>query len=318
MTEIDPASVRGGPVPSRVACIGECMVEFKEQPDGLFQRSYGGDTLNTAVYLARLGVAVDYVTAVGDDAWSDEMLAFWRAEGVGTGLVPRLPGRLPGLYVIQTDGRGERRFLYWRDSAAARHLFDHFDPARLDAFDVLYVSGITLSIYPHDVRERLFGVFARARARGARVVFDTNFRSRGWPDLPVARTVYETMLAAADIVLASVEDLVPVFGPAYEAALLRHARRAEVALRLSHPASRVRHDGGDTMVQASPVARVVDTTAAGDSFAAAYLAARLGGASPETAARAGHALAGVVVGHPGAVIARAAMPPSTWCEEAGA
>ena len=299
----------------RVACIGECMIELKEQPDGLLRRSYGGDTLNTAVYLARLGVTVDYITAVGDDAWSDEMLASWRAEGIGTALVPRLPGRLPGLYIIQTDEHGERRFLYWRDSAAARQVFDHFDVARLDAFDLLYVSGITLSIYPASVRDSLFQVLARARSRGTHVVFDTNFRPRGWPDMEVARTTYQAMLAISDIVLASVEDLSPVFGPDFEATLLRHAPRAEVVLRLSHPASRVRHDGGEAMVRARPVPRVVDTTAAGDSFAAAYLAARLDGASPETAARAGHALAGVVVGYPGAVIPKTAMPSLTWCEE---
>src|SRR3954447_7034899 len=92
------------------------MIELREMADGRFSRGYGGDTLNTAVYLARLGVAVDYVTALGDDLWSDEMLAGWAAEGVGTGQVARLPGRVPGLYIIQTDAHGERRFSYWRDS----------------------------------------------------------------------------------------------------------------------------------------------------------------------------------------------------------
>ena len=53
---------------------------------------------------------------------------------------------------------------------------------------------------------------------------------------------------------------------------------------------------------------VVDTTAAGDSFAAAYIAARLAGEDPVEAARAGHGLAGVVVCHPGAIIPRAVMP----------
>jgi len=53
---------------------------------------------------------------------------------------------------------------------------------------------------------------------------------------------------------------------------------------------------------------VVDTTAAGDSFAAAYIDARLGGVDPVEAARAGHRLAGVVVCYPGAIIPRLAMP----------
>ncbi len=318
MIETRWAFRRGEHGQPRVACIGECMVELKERPDGLLRRSYGGDTLNTAVYLARLGAAVDYVTALGDDVWSDEMLAFWQVEGVGTALVPRLPGRLPGLYIIQTDSLGERRFLYWRDSAAARLLFDHFDTAVFKTFDVLYLSGITLSIYPDADRARLLQALGEARSQGAAVVFDTNMRLRGWPDLQVARRVYETMLAASDIVLASVEDLLPIFGPDYEATLMRHAGRAEVVLRLNHPASRVRHGGKEFHVKARPVPRVIDTTAAGDSFAAAYIAARLEHAPPEVAARAGHALAGVVVGHPGAIIPKAAMPSMPWLEEAEA
>src|SRR5258708_22769680 len=104
---------------ARVACIGECMVELRQAPRGLYSRSFGGDTLNTAVYLARLDVKVDYLTALGDDALSDEMIAAWTAEGVGTRRVLRLPGKLPGLYMIQTDAGGERPFFHLRENSAA-------------------------------------------------------------------------------------------------------------------------------------------------------------------------------------------------------
>ena len=284
------------------------MVELREGPDGSLRRGFGGDTLNTALYLARLGVAVDYVTAVGDDEWSAEMVARWEAEGVRTDLVRRLPGRLRGLYVIQTDPSGERRFLYWRDRAAARDVFHHLGLAALDPFDLLYLSGITLSIYAEDIRAALLETLGRARGRGARVVFDTNFRPRGWPDPALARSLYGRMFAMADTVLASAEDLWLLYGAAGEDALLDQARGAEIVLKLGHPASRVIHRGRDTTVEAAPVTRVVDTTAAGDSFAAAYLAARLRGIDPVAAARAGHTLAGIVVGHPGAIIPRDAMP----------
>jgi 2-dehydro-3-deoxygluconokinase len=100
---------------TKVACIGECMIELREADGGLYARGYGGDTLNTAVYLARLGIGVDYITALGDDPISDQMIAEWAAEGVGTGRVVRLPGKLPGLYMIRTDARGERRFFHWRE-----------------------------------------------------------------------------------------------------------------------------------------------------------------------------------------------------------
>jgi len=291
----------------RVASIGECMVELRELTPGQLSRGFGGDTLNTAIYLARLGVAVDYVTALGDDAWSDEMLAAWQAEGLGTGRVQVLAGLLPGIYVIQTDANGERHFRYWRDNAAAKRLFDHLDAAALDVFDVFYLSGITLSIYDAASRDRLFDILSTARARGARVVFDTNFRTRGWPDLALARSLYGRMFELADIVLASIEDLGLLYGETGEATLLAHAATTEIVLRLDRPACRILGPGRDEIVEAAAVAHVVDTTAAGDSFAAAYLAARLAGAAPDAAARAGHELAGIVVGHPGAIVPRHVM-----------
>src|SRR3954463_7245891 len=107
---------------TRVASIGECMIELRQASDGRLSRGYGGDTRNTAVCLSRLGMPVDYVTALGDDPLSDEMVVGWTAEHVGTGLVVRLKGKLPGLYMIQPDAAGERRFYHWRDSSAVRSL----------------------------------------------------------------------------------------------------------------------------------------------------------------------------------------------------
>ncbi len=144
---------------SKVASLGECMIELKQakgdSQGGLYSRGYGGDTLNTAVYLARLGTDVDYITALGDDTLSDEMIAGWEAEGVGTSRVARLPGKLPGIYMIQTDDVGDRRFFHWRESAPARHLMDLPETDdildSLASYDVVYLSAITLSIASCDI-----------------------------------------------------------------------------------------------------------------------------------------------------------------------
>ena len=242
------------------------------------------------------------------------MIAGWAAEGVGTTRVARLSGKLPGLYMIQTDDKGERRFFHWRESAAARSLMDLPQTPEilnsLAGYDLIYLSAITLSLYGAEGRARLFAALKGARESGARFAFDTNFRARGWPDLDVARAVFQEAFAAADIVLASTEDLLPLYPGVTNEALLARVPGAEVVLKLSEPASIVRLEGVPYPIKAKPVeAPVVDTTAAGDSFAAAYVAARLVGADPIEAARAGHRLAGVVVCHPGAIIPRAAMPP---------
>jgi 2-dehydro-3-deoxygluconokinase len=298
-----------------IVCLGECMIELSERPDGMLSRAFGGDTLNTAVYLARLGARVDYATALGSDPFSEEMLAAWTAEGVGTGRVLRVPGRLPGLYLIQTDAAGERRFSYWRDSAPVRQLFDlpggQALAAALAEYGLIYLSGITVSLFRDSGHDRLFGALDRARAAGARIAFDLNYRPRGWPEPGAARATYVAMLERSDIVLAGLDDHAPLGeAPDPEAlgARLRHAGVAEVVLRLAEPACLVFADGVQARVAAAPVADVVDTTAAGDSFAAGYLAARLAGRRPEAAAAAGHRLAGAVIRHRGAIIPREAMP----------
>jgi 2-dehydro-3-deoxygluconokinase len=306
------AQIKGDGMAS-VACIGECMIELKQAAGGLYSRGWGGDTLNTAVYLARLGVSIDYITALGDDPLSDEMIAGWQAEGVGTAKVARLAGKLPGLYLISTDANGERRFFHWRESAAARNLMDLPETEALlqslGGYDLVYLSAITLSIYTESGRARLLAALREARQRGTRIAFDTNFRASGWPDLDIARRVFREAFETADIVLASTEDLLPLYAGENAEALLARIPSAEVVLKLSEPASLLRVAGACSRVEAEAVtAPVVDTTAAGDSFAAAYLAARLAGETPAEAARAGHGLAGVVVCHAGAIIPRSAMP----------
>jgi 2-dehydro-3-deoxygluconokinase len=291
------------------------MIELRRGGGGAFDSGFGGDTLNTAIYLARLGVTVDYVTALGDDSFSDAMQSAWLAEGVGVGHVLRVPGRLPGLYMIETDPAGERRFLYWRDRAPARDLFALPDsPALIDAladYDLLYLSGISLAIWGVEGRAVLFALLDRLRRRGGRVAFDTNWRPRLWPDRETAREVYRQMLHRTDIVLAGLGELTELFGDAGASDVIRRMRAAavpEIVVKLDPPGCIVWRTDHQICVPAERGIVVMDTTAAGDSFSAGYLAARLDGRSPEQAARRGHRLAGTVIQHRGAIIPREAMP----------
>lgn len=297
----------------RVAAIGECMVELYEEAPGLMRRTFGGDTLNTAVYLARSlrshDARVDYVTALGDDPFSEELAAAWAAEGVGVGEVRRLPGRLPGLYIIRTDARGERSFHYWRSAAAARDLF-RVRPvadlaASLDGCALVYASGVTLGIFDDDGRAALIALLARLRAGGTRIAFDTNYRPRLWRDADETRRWVERALAVADLALPTFDDEQALHGdPAPEDTVRRIAGHgvAEIAVKLGREGCLVGIGGERLRVPAAKVERVVDSTAAGDSFNAAYMAARLIRQDPAAAAAAGHALAARVIQFKGAII----------------
>src|SRR5947207_1752930 len=74
-----------------VISVGEVMIELTRGPDGRYGLAFGGDTFNTAVYLARAGIDVAYATALGDDPYSDALLALAAAEGVRTELIVRVP-----------------------------------------------------------------------------------------------------------------------------------------------------------------------------------------------------------------------------------
>ena len=69
--------------------------------------------------------AIGYVTILGDDPFSSEMLAMWQAEGVSTELVTRREGTLPRLYAIRAHTAGERSFHYWRSKSPAQQRSQH-------------------------------------------------------------------------------------------------------------------------------------------------------------------------------------------------
>lgn len=302
--------------PVSIAALGECMLELQGAAFGPLHQTFGGDTLNTAVYLARCGggrLRVHYATALGDDSLSAGLLERWAAEGVQTGLVQRLPGRLPGLYLIELDDGGERRFHYWRGQAAARAYFDTASTAleeQADALDALYLSGISLAILPQAGRERVLALMTRMRAAGKVVAFDNNYRPRLWDSVADARYWYSRAFSAASIALVTADDHQALHGlPSLEAAVgaAQALPVAEAAIKRGALPTIVGGGAQWREVATEAVPRVVDTTAAGDSFAAGYLSQRLRGAAPAEAAAFGNRLAARVIQHPGALIPRGAM-----------
>lgn len=293
------------------------MLELSGTAFGSMQQSYGGDTFNTAVYLARCGgsaLKVWYATALGDDSLSRELRRRWALDGLALDLVQTIPGRMPGLYQIEVDDQGERHFSFWRDHSAARAYFDSAETpleARAEEWDAFYFSGISLAILPPAARDRLFTLVQSLRARGAKVVFDNNYRPRLWSDVAQAQACFQRAFALADTVLITADDHQALFGlESLDAAVCAAQALAVPELVIKQGASPTLVRSGDGPWQRVPteaVTRVVDTTAAGDSFAAGYLSRRLQGVDAENAARFGNRLAARVIQHHGAIIPLDAM-----------
>jgi 2-dehydro-3-deoxygluconokinase len=298
-----------------VVSIGEVMIELARGSDGRFAMACGGDTFNTAVYLARAGIEVAFASAVGDDAYSDGILALAAAEGVRSDLMLRVPGRLPGLYLIDAGPTGERRFQYWRDTSPAGDLFELPDWGRiaesLVKAKLVYFSGITLSLYSNTGLGRFLAIVEVARQQGVKIAFDGNFRPRGWKgDLTRTRTVFMEALKRVDIALPTYDDEAVLWGdPSPEATVDRMQAFGigEIVVKNGPNSALVVLGGQREFIPVPEVVVPVDTTAAGDSFNAAYLAGRLSGDAPTAAATSAHRLAGQVIRHRGSIMPRVAV-----------
>ena len=295
----------------KVACIGEAMVELSLDDTGQTAGvGFAGDTLNTAIYLKRAAPALDvsYVTRLGRDDFSARLRDFIAAEGIAVDDIELSKNRRVGLYAITTDETGERSFTYWRDSSAAREMFQTdkgVSFAALEKFDLLYLSAITLAILPDHVRSEFCKWLPGFKARGGQVSFDSNYRPALWTDFATAQAEIGRMWEMTDIALPSVDDEMAAFGDNSVDDVTTRLRGAGVVRgALKCGAGGPVSLGEPVVAQYPPAAKVVDTTAAGDSFNGGYLGALLTGSAQAEALRAGHDLASYVVGTKGAIAPR--------------
>ncbi|USD55965.1 sugar kinase [Vibrio sp. SCSIO 43155] len=301
-----------------IAIIGECMVELQKK-EGQLRQSFGGDTLNTALYLSRLTKAHDiktsYVTALGNDPFSQEMLSAWQEEGIDTSLVLTVNGKQPGIYYIETDETGERYFHYWRNEAAAKFLFEQNESSALVdtlySYDAVYLSGITLAILTEEGKTQLFAFLERFKAQGGQVIFDNNYRPKLWESRENAMSWYFKILKFTDIALLTFEDEQMLYGDEHlEQCIERTSALGvdEIIIKRGSKDCLVVANGEAQYVAPNKVDSVIDTTAAGDSFSAGFLAKRLTGGNAAESAYSGHCMAGEVIQHKGAIIPREVMP----------
>lgn len=303
---------------NRIAVIGECMVELQKHGE-LYKQSFGGDTLNTALYLSRLThhheITTSYVTGLGKDPFSKQMLQMWQEEGINTNFVHLSEDKLPGLYTIDTDQHGERSFFYWRNDSAAKYWLRNQAilslVRNLSQHQMIYLSGISLAILPEDCRQTLIEILTLCRKEGVKIAFDNNYRPALWENVETTQAVYEQILRITDIAFLTFDDEQMLYGDTEEQQAIKRTQNfgvAEIVVKRGADDCYVIQNGTLVSIPAIPVSTIVDTTAAGDSFSAGYLAKRLTGGTPEQSAVAGHTLAGTVIQHRGAIIPRDAMP----------
>ncbi|WP_417880523.1 sugar kinase [Vibrio sp.] len=298
-----------------IAIIGECMIELNGTPFGDMKQSFGGDTLNTAIYLQRMSeerIKTYYVTAVGNDNLSRMMLQHWSDEGLDTSCVAIDNQHTTGLYMIQVDNEGERSFQYWRGQSAAKYLLQHESftsiKQQLANVDLIFLSGISLAILPENDRLTLIELLAKYKQNGIEIAFDSNYRAALWNNLKTAQDCYRAIFTFCDLALVTFDDEQLIWGdntPQETLSRLKSfgVRKAIIKLGengcLSQEFTKQEHP---EHINANKVSKVIDTTSAGDSFNGAFLAFYANGETLTHCCQAGNLLASHIIQHKGAII----------------
>jgi 2-dehydro-3-deoxygluconokinase len=279
--------------------------------------NFGGDVLNTALYFARLGGTVSFFTALGDDPLSEQMSANWQGENIITEDIAYLPNRMPGLYAIKTDENGERSFYYWRDEAPIKQLFQHVPKEKLNAlsknYNTIYLSGISLSRWDQFQLKILENWLVEFRQLNElnQVIFDLNYRPRCWKTEQAAKEAIEKVLPHITTVITTYDDEVLLYEDSdYQQTIKRYQHvgvRNIIIKRGAEPTilvndSLVNDSSIDEIPHVIHIEKPTDTTAAGDSFNAALLAAQNLGLSPKDSCRFAQQFAAEVIQHKGAII----------------
>ncbi len=293
----------------KVAVIGECMVELYQNKQGLYKQTFGGDTFNCSVYLKRtLKARVEYITVLGEDELSNKMIDFFKKQEIHTTYIDRLKNRNLGLYIINTK-KGERTFSYWRGEAAAKELFLTNSLKKIEnellSYDMIYFSAITLAIMSENGRMNLFKIIKKARVRGVKIAFDSNYRPRLYKNSDEARQIYNQAIHYCDIFLPSIDDEKELWGDLNSNSIIKKALDAgisEIVIKCGKEDIIYHYENITKTIKTKQLKNIIDSTSAGDSFNGAYLAFRLKGKTIKQSIKKAQELASKVIMHKGAIM----------------
>lgn len=291
--------------------LGEALIDLLEgECDGqlVFRQAIGGAPLNVAVGVARLGGAVEFAGALGDDVFADRIRAFLTDAGVGTRGV--VTAAVPTTLAVATFTGAEPEFRFYGDPPSYSFFGpESVDPALYAEAAVLYCGSVAL-LCPSVLRAARA---AWAGTAGLRV-FDPNVRPRLLRDAAAGeelRAVVAEFAAGADLVKLSAADAAVLYGDASPETVARRllAAGARCVVVTLGPAGALVAVGDDSVALPPPAVQAVDTTGAGDAVMAALIAELLADGVPDDLtgwrARVDFAMrvAGVVCESPGGAVA---------------
>lgn len=273
-----------------------------------FEKCFGGAPFNFAVGAARLGSGVGALCAVGEDAFGEFLLETLRKNGIDVSKVKAKRARTTLSFVVRARG-GERSFFFyrmpWVETADTLLSPEDVEPAYVRGARVLHYSGVALSHSPE--REAIRKAVSIARESGTMVSYDPNIRLDLWGSPAELKGSCEEAFSNSDVVLLAKDEAEYLYGrssPEQVAdRILKEHGPEIVAVKLGGAGSYVKSKDGAELRKPAFKVKVVDTTGAGDGWAAGFLHGLARGWDLGKCAIVANAVGGLVVTKIGAITA---------------
>lgn len=289
---------------SKILVLGRAGMDFYADPPGAeaeratrFTTALGGSSGNIAAGIARHGLSVSLLTCVSDDSIGRFVLNQLEDYGIGTEHVRVLSGESrTSLAVTETRIENTQNTLYRNNASDLLLSEDQVLGVAFEAFDSLVLTGTALAASPS--REATLTAMERARAAGALVVIDLDYRPYSWPSAKEAAEIYRAAIEAADVVVGNDDEFAVVANGTHEDGLKLAGKLGssdKTTIYKMGERGSIAFSPGRSFETGIFAVDAIKPMGAGDAFMASLLASLAAELSLEDAVLRGSAAAAMVV-----------------------
>jgi len=289
--------------------VGECMLEIANINKNKYIQSFAGDTLNFASYLNKKLIDVDYLTSVGISEINKIFFKLLRQKNISKKLVHIHAIKETGLYLINNNSLGEKKFYYWRDDSAAKNYFNSLNFMDLKnillKYNYLYFSGITLSIISLRKQKEFLQLIKKLKKNNVKIIFDLNIRLKRWSNLNYLSISLNLFLPFVDILFATGEDMKNwqnKDGLNNFINLIKKSNINHAIFRKSASINYALYEGEVCKKINIVRKKIIDSSGAGDGYNAAYISSFLDKGNIVESLKAAHAMGFEITMKKGAII----------------
>ena len=290
-----------------IAIIGECLIELSANgtlaDTSTLNKYFGGDTVTTAVAIARLGGKVTYLTKVGNDGFSEFIISSLQKENIDTSLI-KTNDEQNGMYIISKTADKKELLYYKRKTAATKLSIEDINVDCIKKLKLIYSTGVVQSLSASS-RELVREAFKTAKENDILTAYDPNYTSC-FMNSTDTKEYFEEIVDYTDIIFLSLKnDAERLYDIGSTDKIMKYFwdKGVKIVVIKSHIDNGyyTGYKGDISFIEFYNSTKAIDTTASGDVFNGGFLYALTNGYAPSDATKFASVVSGLQTQNYGAI-----------------